>query len=102
MNYLRDYQVANKQAAVERKAQKKPTKLSYKDQRELDQLPAEIESIESSIAMLQQAISDPGFYAQNQELVQDKLRELADTETQLEQRMERWSELEKLQSGLKS
>ncbi len=97
-----DAAAARKQAAVERKAQKKPTKLSYKDQRELDQLPAEIESIESSIAMLQQAISDPDFYAQDQELVQDKLRELGDTEAQLEQRMERWSELEKLQSGLKS
>ncbi len=69
---------------------------------ELDQLPAEIESIESSIAMLQQAISDPDFYAEDQELVQDKLRELGETEAQLEQRMERWSELEELQASLGS
>src|SRR5210317_1921138 len=39
-----------KRAAAERKRQQKPTKLSYKDQRELDQLPAEIEAIEASVA----------------------------------------------------
>ena len=91
-----------KQAAVvERRMQKKATKLSYKDQRELDQLPAEIESIENSIAELQLIVSRPDFYSQDHESVQDKLKELADTEAQLEKCVERWSELEIMQDSFR-
>ena len=88
-------------AAVDRRMQKKATKLSYKDQRELDQLPAEIESIENSIAKLQLVVSQPDFYSQDHELVQDKLKELADTEAQLEKCVERWSELEIMQDSFR-
>ena len=88
-------------AAVERRMQKKATKLSYKDQRELDQLPAEIESIENSIAELQLVVSRPDFYSQDHESVQDKLKELADTEAQLEKCVERWSELEIMQDSFR-
>jgi ATP-binding cassette subfamily F protein uup len=87
--------------AAERRKQKKATKLSYNDQRELDQLPARIESIESSIAKLQQVVSQPGFYSQDHELVQGKLKELADTEVQLEHCVERWSELEIMRDSLR-
>ena len=87
--------------ATERRKQKKATKLSYKDQRELDQLPTEIESIENSIAELQQVVSQPDFYSQDHELVQGKLKELADTEVQLEQCVERWSELEIMRDSLR-
>jgi len=93
---------ARKQAAAERRRQRKPTKLSYKDQRELDHLPAEIESIESVIAELQQVVADPGFYAQDHKVVQDRLQDLADKEALLEQRMVRWSDLEDLQSSFTS
>jgi len=88
-------------AAVERRMQKKATKLSYKDQRELDQLPAKIESIENSIAELQLVVSQPDFYSQDHELLQDKLKELADTEAQLEKCVERWSELEIMQDSFR-
>ena len=71
------------------------------DQRELDSLPAEIESLEETISELQHAIADPGFYAQDQAIVQDKLKELAATEALLEQRIERWGELEALQDSLR-
>jgi len=91
-----------RQAAATRRRQKKQTKLSYKDQRELDQLPAEIADIEATINELQQTISEPGFYAQDHVRVQATLRRLADTEQLLERRMERWSELETIQSGLRS
>jgi ATP-binding cassette subfamily F protein uup len=90
-----------KQAHVERRKQQKPRKLSYKDQRELDLLPEEIESIEAAIADLQQVVSAPDFYTQEHDIVQEKLRELADTEARLEQRIERWSELESLQDSLR-
>ena len=53
-----------KREAAERRQQKKPTKLSYKDQRELDALPGQIEQLEAEIAELQQSIAQPDFYKQ--------------------------------------
>jgi len=91
-----------KRAAAERRKQNRPTKLSYKDQRELDQLPAEIESLEASIAALQELVAEPDFYSQDHEKVQAKLKELADMEALLEQRIERWSELEIQKDSFKS
>src|SRR5210317_1052880 len=85
--------------AAERKKSRKPTKLSYNDQRELDSLPVEIERLEKSIAALQALIAAPDFYAQEAALVQQKLRELNDAEELLEQRIERWGELETLQES---
>ena len=90
---------ARSQRAAERKNQKKQKKLSYKDQRELDQLPAEIASLEAAIADLQQAIAAPEFYASEQDVVQAALQELAGTEADLEGRVERWGELESLKSS---
>ena len=40
-------------------------KLSYKDQRDLDRLPAEIERIELAIATAEQALHDPDLYARD-------------------------------------
>jgi ATP-binding cassette subfamily F protein uup len=91
-----------KRAAAERRKQNKPTKLSYKDQRELDQLPTKIESIEELIAQLQEAVAEPEFYSWHHDRVQAKLKDLADAEAQLEHHVERWSELEILQSRLRS
>ena len=91
-----------KRAAAERRKQNRPTKLSYKDQRELDQLPAEIESLEASIVALQELVAEPDFYSKDHEKVQAKLKELADMEALLEQRIERWSELEIQQDSFKS
>ena len=91
-----------KRAHIERKRSQKPTKLGYKDQRELNQLPAEIEAIEKTIAALQETVSGPDFYAQEAETVQETLRELADTEALLERRFDRWHELEARQAGYQS
>ena len=90
-----------KQAHIERRKQQKPTKLSYKDQRELDQLPNEIESLEAEIAELQEVVADPDFYSQEQAAVQDKLKALSAAEERLEQRIDRWEELEALQDSLR-
>jgi ATP-binding cassette subfamily F protein uup len=88
-----------KREALERRRNRKATKLSYKDQRELDSLPAEIAQIEAAIAALQAAIAAPDFYAQDAELVQHELHTLSETEKLLEQRIERWGELETLQES---
>ena len=88
-----------KHEALERRKNKKATKLSYKDQRELDNLPAEIGQIEATIAALQATIAAPDFYAQDAVLVQQQLHKLSETEKLLEQRVERWGELETLQES---
>ena len=84
---------------AERRKANKPNKLSYKDQRELDKLPEEIEGIEKTIASLQETIAAPDFYAKEQSAVQTKLAELNDAEALLESRVERWGELEALQAS---
>jgi len=88
-----------KREAAARRNNKKPSKLSYKHQRELDRLPAEIQTIESQIRELQQAIADPDFYAQKNDLVQDTLKKLSGAELQLERRVERWGELETMKES---
>lgn len=91
-----------KRDAAERRKKRSSSKLSYMHQRELDQLPAEIASIESSIAELQQIIAAPDFYTQDREVVQQKLRELNETEALLEKRVDRWGELETMKDACQS
>jgi ATP-binding cassette subfamily F protein uup len=91
-----------KRRAAERRRQRPATKLSYKDQRELDTLPAEIEELETAIAEMQQAVADPDFYAQDGDAVRETLQQLADTEAELERRVERWGELETLAGSFRS
>jgi ATP-binding cassette subfamily F protein uup len=93
---------AKKRAATERRKDKNKTKLSYHDQRELDQLPEEIDKLESGIAALQSQIAAPEFYSQDNEAVQRMLQELGNAELLLEQRVERWSDLESKQDLLQS
>ena len=40
-------------------------RLSYKDQRDYDLLPARIEELEAEIARGEQALADPGLYTRN-------------------------------------
>ena len=89
-----------KREHAERRKRQAPTKLSYKDQRELDMLPQEIEELEARVAELQQVASEPDFYTRDEESVQRGLRELAETESLLERRIERWGELESLRDSL--
>ena len=69
-------------------------KLSYKEQRELDKLPEQIESLESRIDKLGTEISASDFYSKGHELTQPVLAELADKQTMLDQALERWTALE--------
>ena len=69
-------------------------KLSYHEQRELDQLPEAIEALEARIDEIQQEISGAGFYAQGHEATGPVLSELASLQTRLDRALERWTELE--------
>ncbi|MCM2131179.1 ATP-binding cassette domain-containing protein [Larsenimonas rhizosphaerae] len=77
----------------------KSRKLSYKLQRELDELPGHIEVLETRIATLEETISSPEFYNQDSSTVTATLGQLSDTQSALDVAMERWMELEALQEG---
>jgi ATP-binding cassette subfamily F protein uup len=69
-------------------------KLSYKEQRELDELPGKIENFESKLAALQKETSDSDFYSQDPDITTAVLNELTETQTLLDLALERWSALE--------
>ncbi len=74
-------------------------KLSYKEQRELDNLPAKIERLETEQSGLETEVAQPEFYQQAQDLVARKLSELEAVNQQLESTYERWDELEEKKAG---
>lgn len=91
-----------RRAVTERRSEKSKTKLSYKEQRELDQLPGKIEALEADITALQVVISGPDFYVQDNDHVQGELKKLSDLETALEVLVERWADLERQQDAMRS
>jgi ATP-binding cassette subfamily F protein uup len=70
--------------------------LSYKLQREFDQLPGTIEQLEADLARLQAQVADSHFYSQDHDKVSVTLAQLSTKETELEEAMERWMELEEM------
>jgi ATP-binding cassette subfamily F protein uup len=92
-------QAATVGAVIKRKQDgPKPAKLSYKDQRELGNLPARIEKLEIQQAQLEKQISEPGFYQSDRDRVRKVMQELQDLQVQLEAAFARWSELEAARS----
>lgn len=69
-------------------------KLSYKLQRELEQLPALIEQLEQEIAELEQQTTQADFFQQDQATTARVWQQLSDKQLLLEQRFERWQELD--------
>ncbi|MBK7115673.1 MAG: ATP-binding cassette domain-containing protein [Proteobacteria bacterium] len=69
-------------------------RLSFKDQRELDALPAQLESMETERAALQGEIADPKFYSREHTEVAARLKSLSDLEARIEIAFARWSDLE--------
>lgn len=78
----------------DRTSKPKSVKLSYKEQRELEQLPQLLEELETKITALQAEIADPAFFQQAHDITDTKLKALADTEAELETVFLRWEELE--------
>ena len=92
----------NEKLAESRSHSSKPTagkKLSYKLNRELEMLPAEIESLEKDIDKLQLEIGEPAFYDQEFALTEKVLATLSEKQQLLDSKTERWIELEELAAG---
>ena len=73
---------------------KKQTKLSYKDQREYDMLPQEIEELEKKLDEINACLMNPKCYEQKGIVAMSK--ELEETKEIYEQKVERFLELEEL------
>jgi len=72
----------------------KPAKLSYKEGRELDQLPVRIEALEAEQHALASAMSAPGYHEAGRERIKADLQRAADLERELATAYERWAELD--------
>ncbi len=69
-------------------------KRSYKDQRELEQLPARIEQLETEIAERTAAMHEPDFYQQESDTIVAANEALAALQAELEDAYARWERLE--------
>ena len=81
------------------KAETKKVKLSYKEQRELEELPAKMEALEADIDALQTEVNSADFFSKEIAYTQEKLQALAEKEAELEQAFERWEMLENIKNG---
>ena len=81
------------------KAETKKVKLSYKEQRELEELPAKMEALEADIEALQTEVNSADFFSKEIAYTQEKLQALAEKEAELEQAFERWEMLENIKNG---
>ena len=71
-----------------------PARLSYKERRELEGLPAEIEDLEQQQRTLAESMSSAEYHKQGGERIKTDRQRAQDLEHQLNERFERWSELE--------
>ncbi len=69
-------------------------RLSYKDQRELDELPKRIETLESEQAVVSTQLSDPSLYARDREKARAMQDRSSAIERELGEAYRRWEALE--------
>ncbi|MCS4505518.1 ATP-binding cassette domain-containing protein [Arhodomonas aquaeolei] len=82
-------------SSQQRGGRRNRNKLSYKDQRELDALPARIETLEGEIEETQQALADPALYqGDHGERIAELKETLARLEDELGEAYGRWETLE--------
>lgn len=84
----------NSSANVSKKA-----KLGYKDQRELDALPAAIAALENEQKYLEQQLADPEWFNRDADAATKAAARLALIEQELMDKLERWTELEAASQG---
>ncbi|WGE46886.1 ABC transporter ATP-binding protein [Actinobacillus equuli] len=88
-----------KQPLVTKSEPAKKVKLSYKEQRELDELPAKMEALEAEMESLQAEVNSADFFSKDPSYTQAQLQKLADAEMALEAAFERWEMLENIRNG---
>lgn len=84
-------------AAAQNSAKK--VKLSYKDQRELEQLPAEIENLEKEQAELSEKLADGSWFVKDADAATKASQRLTEIDELLLEKLERWDVLEQMSKG---
>jgi ATP-binding cassette subfamily F protein uup len=69
-------------------------RLSYKDARELERLPARIEALETQLAAFTARMADPGYYQRNAAAITADNAMLATAQAELDAAYVRWGQLE--------
>jgi len=82
----------NSDEGASKETQKK-AKLSYKDQRDYDEIPAQLEEIDNYIARAQKALANPDLYAENPEQFHALTTMIERKATEKQVAEERWLEL---------
>ena len=90
--------VAKAEAAAAAPPAKK-VKLSYKDQRALEQLPGEIEALEQEQTKLAEKLADGSWFVTDADAATKASQRLAEIDEELLEKLQRWDELENLANG---
>ena len=77
----------------------KTVKLSFNEQRELAALPDDIAALEAEQAELNQNLLDPNVFKENYQTAAAWQRRIAEIETCLLDKLDRWASLEAKQNG---
>jgi len=77
----------------------KKVKLSYKDQRTLEQLPAEIEALEKEQAELTAKLADGSWFVTDADAATKASQRLGEIDELMLEKMERWDALEEMTKG---
>ncbi|MET0356542.1 MAG: ATP-binding cassette domain-containing protein, partial [Cellvibrio sp.] len=88
-----------KPAATQTASAPRTKKLSYKLQKEFEDLPKKIEQTEQKVEEMKAVVGAADFYTQAPKFVEEKLQALAQLEMELETCFERWAELEDMQQA---
>jgi ATP-binding cassette subfamily F protein uup len=89
-----------KKAETASTAPRAQTKLTYKDQRDLELLPKRIEEIEAQIARDEAALADPALYTKDPKRFDALTRALDDARAEKDAAEERWLELAERAEGM--
>lgn len=87
-------QAITKSPVKESESKAKQNKLSFKEQKELEALPAEIEALETEQTSLNLQLADGNIYKQNPELVKTLQAKITVIENTIVEKMVRWEFLE--------
>jgi ABC transport system ATP-binding/permease protein len=77
-------------------------KLSYKDQRDLDRLPGEIERIEAEIAAIEEALHDPDLYSRDRGRFDELTKQADKLRADKDAAEHRWLEVAEMAEGLQN
>jgi len=89
----RPAEISTIKANAAKQAKIKP-QINSKHQKELKELPEKIAILESEIADIQQGFAEPGFFQQDQKIIDEAQDRLAGSERKMQKLFERWEQLE--------